>query len=458
MRMHCIAVLFLIASLSLGATTVLAAENQQGKVELGLEECLRRALTTAPELGESQADIELAEAKLAEAKAHRYPQIDFLGLVGPVSKAHYGDNFVDTSDRSDRIHGLTVFTRGDATLVQPLYTFGKITERMKAAGHGIAVDRARKEQRSNEIALKVKEYYYGVLLARELKELVTEVGESLDKARNKAKTLLEKESPNVEMLDIYKLDAFSGEVRKYAQEARKGESLALAALRTQIGLDRDAAFDIATRRLTTDEAAPGEQLPVYLDASKVKRPEYRQLQEGLQARAALVKAAQADYYPDLFLGAYLSGAYAPDRERVTNPWVSDQFNHVWAGVALGAKWKLDFGITSARIAQEQAQYRRLISTNDYAQANIPLQINKAYLELQEAEQSIAATRDAYANAKKWAVSAIANFDMGVGPAKEIFESLQSYARMRAAYFQSIYNYHMSQANLAYAVGESPLAK
>ncbi len=450
--------LLLFALLSLSAAVACAAEGSQEKLELGLDACLLRALTAAPELGESRADIELAEAKLAEARAHRYPQIDFLGLVGPVSKARYGTDFLDTSDRNDRIHGLTVFTRGEATLVQPLYTFGKISERMKAAGHGIAVDRARKEQRSNEIALKVKEYYFGVLLARELKELVSEVGESLDKARTKAKDLLDKGSANVELLDIYKLDAFSGEVRRYAEEARKGESLALAALRTQIGLGRDADFDIATKRLTADEVASGGQLPVYLDAAKMKRPEYRQLQEGLQARNALVNAAKADYYPDLFLGAYLSGAYAPDRDRVTNPWISDQFNHLWAGVALGMKWKLDFGITSAKVAQEQARYRRLVSTNEYAQANIPLQINKAYLELQEAERSIAATRDAYGNAKKWAVSAIANFDMGVGPAKEIFESLQSYARMRAAYFQSIYNYHLSQANLAYAVGESPIVK
>ena len=42
------------------------------------------------------------------------------------------------------------------------------------------------------------------------------------------------------------------------------------------------------------------------------------------------------------------------------------------------------------------------------------------------------------------------------PAKEIFDALQNYARMRAAYFQSIYNYRLSQANLAYAVGEAPL--
>ena len=91
-----------------------------------------------------------------------------------------------------------------------------------------------------------------------------------------------------------------------------------------------------------------------------------------------------------------------------------------------------------------------------ADANIPLQIKKYYLELKEAENSTTATKGAYTNSKKWAVTALANFDFGVGPAKEIFEALQAYARMRAAYFQSLYNYRMAWANLDYATGESPL--
>ncbi|MDD2337449.1 MAG: TolC family protein, partial [Geobacteraceae bacterium] len=398
----------------------------------------------------------LAEAKLDEAKAHRFPQIELLGLMGPVSQAR--GNQVYSQDRIDHLHGVTIFARGDATVVQPLYTFGKISERMTAASHGIEVDRAKKVQKENEITLKVKEYYYGLLLARELKALVSEVGESLDKARGKARKLLDKGSSNVDALDIYKLDAFSGEVRKYTLEAIKGESLALAALRVEMGIPSDTEFDIATERLTPDEDQTGKALSDYLEAAKLKRPEYKQLKEGLQARAALVKAARADYYPDLFLGGYLSGAWSPDRDRVTNPWVPDEFNHLWAGIALGVKWKIDFGITAAKVAQEQAQYNRLVSTNEYANANIPLQIRKAYLDRMEAEKSIAATRDAYSNAKKWEVAALANFDIGIGPAKEIFDSLQSYATMRSDYFRSIYNYKMSLANLDYAVGEAPLDK
>ncbi|WP_298266503.1 TolC family protein [Geobacter sp.] len=439
--------------LLLGATAGRAAGTDGGKRVLDLNDCIRNALTVAPELGESQADIDLAASKLAEAKAHRYPQVDFLGLIGPVPQAR--GNQVSSPDSINQTDRLTWFTRGDATLVQPLYTFGKISESMKAASHGIEVDRAKKEQRRNEVTLQVKEYYYGLLLARELKEVVLEVQEDLDKARKKAREYLDKGSPNVDDLDIYKLDAFSGEVAKYLEEARKGEELALAALRTRIGLPPDAPFDIATGRLTPDETVTAP-LPTYLDASRTQRPEYRQVREGLLARQALVEAAKAAYWPDFFLGGYLSAAYAEKRDRVSNPWVPDQFNHLWGGVALGLKWKLDFGITGAKVAAEQARYDRLLSTRTYAETNIPLQIRKAYLELQEAEKSITATRDAYTNAKKWVVAALANFDFGIGPAKEIFDGLENYAKMRGDYFRSIYNQKMSRANLDYAIGASPL--
>jgi outer membrane protein TolC len=351
---------------------------------------------------------------------------------------------------------LTWFSSVDATLIQPLYTFGKISENMKAATHGIEVDRSRKEQRSQEIARKVREYYYGLAFAREMKELVQEIQETLSKARTTARKMIEQGSENVDEVDIYKLDAFSGEASKYQEEALKGERLALAALKTRLGRPATVDFDIISERLT----AEGKSTPPfdsYLQKAVVKRPEYRQLAEGLKARAALVEAAKANYYPDIFLGGIFSWAYADDRDRIKNPYITDQFRHTYGGVALGARWKLDFGITGAKVSNEQAQYNRLLSTRDFANANIPLQLNKFYLELKEAESSIEATRFAYSNAKKWAVTAVANFDFGVGPAKEIFEALQAYTRMRAAYFQSIYNYHLAEANLDYATGETPVA-
>ena len=429
-----------------------ADENPAVPVALTLDDCIRMALKAPPELGEAQSDIDLATSKLDEVKSYRFPQLEMTTLFGPAPTANRQELNPVKTDKKFSFNELTWFTSADATIIQPLYTFGKISENMKATTHGIEVDRSRKEQRANEIVLKVHEYYNGLLLAREMKELVLEIEEILIKSRDKARKLLDQGSDSVDEVDLYKLDAFSGIATKYLEEAKKGEALALAALRARLGLPVDAQLETGTERLViVDVEIPS--LETYIENARLRRPEFRQIAEGLKARTALVEAAKANYYPDIFLGGLFSWAYADERERVQNPYINDKFNHLNAGVAIGARWKLDFGITGAKVAGERAQYNRLLSTKDFADANVPLQVKKHYLDLIEAKNSATATRSAYLNAKKWTVTAVANFDFGMGPAKDIFEALQAYSSMRADFFKSIYNYRIAAANLDYATNE-----
>jgi len=448
-----ITTLLFAGTLLLQSPAAIAADSASVTTPLRLNDCIRLALKAAPELGEAQADIDLTTSKLDEAKAYRYPQLEVTSLFGPAPRARREDiTPVINTDRSFKFSEMTWFASTDATLIQPLYTFGKISENMKAATHGIEVDKARKQQRSNEIALKVHEYYNGLLMAREMKELVLEVQESLEKAREKAKKLLDQGSDAVDESDLYKLDSFSGMVERYLEEAKKGEQLALAALRARMGFPAGSQQEIGGERLIIlDVAVP--EYEVFAANARERRPEHRQIEEGLKARSALIEAAKANYYPDIFLGGLFSWAYAQNRDRISNPYINDQFKHLNAGVALGARWKFDFGITGAKVSGEQAQYNRLLSTKEYADTNIPLQVRKYYLELKEAHNSAEATKFAYTNAKKWAVTALANFDFGVGPAKEIFEALQAYATMRADFFKSVYNYRMARANLDYATND-----
>lgn len=430
-----------------------AADNTLSQPPLNLDDCIALALKSAPELGEAESDIALATSKLDEAKAYRFPQLSVTTLVGPAPMASQSDiSPIVKTDRPFSFDSLTWFTSTDATIIQPLYTFGKISENMKAATHGIEVDRSRKQQKANEIVQKVNEYYYGLLLAREMKELVLEIEEILIKAREKARKLLDQGSASVDEVDLYKLDAFSGMATKYLEEAKKGEALALAALKARMGMPANAELVTATERLVIGDETISD-LGNYVEKGNSRRPELKQIAEGLKARSALVEAAKANYYPDIFIGGLFSWAYAEERDRIYNPYINDPFKHLNAGVAIGARWKLDFGITGAKVAAERAQYNRLLSTKEYADTNIPLQIKKFHLDLIEARNSAIATRSAYLNAKKWTVTAVANFDFGMGPAKDIFEALQAYSTMRSDFFRSVYNYRIAAANMDYATNE-----
>ncbi|MEI6827850.1 MAG: TolC family protein, partial [Desulfuromonadales bacterium] len=176
----CIAAWSLVAVVILSSSSAAEPPVLAPPIVLSLDECVRVALKTAPELGEAESDIALATSRLDEAKSYRFPQISITALAGPAPTASQSDiSPLVKTDIPFSINSLTWFTSTDATIIQPLYTFGKISENMKAATHGIEVDRSRKQQRANEIVLKVHEYYYGLLLAREMRELVLEIEEIL---------------------------------------------------------------------------------------------------------------------------------------------------------------------------------------------------------------------------------------------------------------------------------------
>lgn len=423
---------------------------------LELDECIRTALKTAPEIGEAQADLELTHSKLQQAQAYRYPQVDIITLFGPAPGAKREDitPYVKT-DVSSSMKDLTWFTSADLLVTQPLWTFGKISENMKAAGHGIEVDKAKKQQKANEVALEVKKYYYGVLLAREMKGVLSELQEYMEAGKKKVHELIEHEVPSGDEMDLYKIDAYAGAVNKFMEEALKGERLALSALKARMGLGDNVEVEVATERLTMDND-PAIDIESFIERARLQRPEFKQLKEGLAARTALVDAAKANYYPDLFLAGVLSWAYADKRDRIDNPYITDRFQHAYGGVALGMKWHLDFGIIGAKVAAEQAQLNRLQSTNSYAEAFIPLQIRKAWLEMKEAEKVVTITKDAFTSAKRWGAAALANFDFGIGNPKDVFDAVEIYGKMKADHYQAIYNYKLAKANLEYAVGEQPM--
>lgn len=447
----------LVAMFAVGLTTASAFAGSPGQTTLvlDLDECIRTALQAAPEIGEAQADLALTTSKLEEAKSYRYPQLDVMSLFGPAPSAKLQDvSPVINTDKAFSIRNLTWFASTDLLITQPLWTFGKISENMKAASHGMEVDKAKKRQKGNEVALEVKKYYYSVLLAREMQNVLAELQLYMLQGKQKIQQLIDNESASGDPMDLFKIDSYAGEVNKYMEEALKGERLATEALKARLVLADNVDVTVATERLElSDDVVP--ELVGSVDKARAQRPEFKQLVEGMAARTALVDAARANYYPDIFLAGMLSWAYADNRDRIKNPYINDTFRHTYGGVALGLKWKLDFGVTAAKVSGEQAQLNRLISTRQYADSYIPLQVKKAWLEMQEAKKNVSITKNAYQSAKKWGAAALANFDFGVGNPRDVFDAVGVYGKMKAAYYQSIFDFLMARANLVYAIGDNP---
>ncbi|MBF8279350.1 MAG: putative Outer rane efflux protein [candidate division NC10 bacterium] len=426
-----------------------SAQAPAPKAVYTLKDLIQRALATSPEIRQFQRGAEVAMAKKDQADAARYPQIELTAVVGPSPRAR--GTVVDSPDRKDSPTINNVFEIVEMTLVQPLYTFGKISSFREAADAGVRVDRAKVEEKASDVILRIKELYYGRLLTSDLLSLIDEISEDLDKAIEKTERQLKADAPGVDEVDLYKLKAFRGEALRNRYEAQKGFDLATAALRTFAGLDPgqplelDAkGLDAAPRQAEPEEQAIGTALDL--------RPEMNQVRAGLKATEALVRAEESSLYPQFFLGVNGYYAQAGNRTRQQNPFAYDPLNDRFVAVVLGLKYNFDFGITRGKIRAAQAEHLRVQETKQFAEQGIPLQVRKAHRELAEAKESIRATEEGWRNARKWLVAAKANFDLGVGDARDLGQAVEAYAKLRAENFKGMYNYNLALANIEHATG------
>jgi len=433
------------------STSAYGQDKQEGnqKIVLNLDQCIKKAVEISPEIGETRYEEEIYKSKKMQADSAVYPQIEVLAITGPSSRAR-GDQ-VFSPDDSTRPTISGIFGSADVKLIQPLYTFGKISSYKEAASSGIKVAKAGVDKKTSEIILRTKELYYSFLLARDMRNLVLEIRDELIDSIKKLEKQIEIGSPWAEEVHLYKLKAFLGEVEKNLNEAEKGQSLAKDALMTSIGLPWSAEFDIADSSLTIEDKMP-EDLKNYIKNAIELRPEFIQLKEGLNAKNALINVEKSNFYPQLFVGLTASIADASNRDRVTNPFIYDYFAHSYGAAFLGLKWSIDFGITKGKVKEAQAEYYKLLEKKRFADEAIPLQVRKAYLDLEEAKKNIPETENGYKNAKKWLVSAVANFDLGIGEAKEIADAAIAYAQIKADYLRSLYNEKLAFANILYATG------
>jgi outer membrane protein len=427
---------------------------------LSLPDCIQMALDSAPELGEAEQDVKAAQADLSQAKAGQWAQMDVVGFAGPVNDAdqplitgHFNANgrFRGQIKNQDE-ESIGVFGRLALAIVQPLYTFGKISNRQDAAARGLEVQRIAKEKKRGDVILNVKELFYALIVAQQGKAAAKDADSFNQDAKTRIKRLLDLKSKNVDPTDLHRQEAFAAEVRAFQAKAESGAEIAYLALKKKIGYSPGQDFKLDTRELPKDSRPLASQ-EEYMRMAIERRPELKQLNEGIEAQRSMVKATKADLYPSFFGAAIGSFAGAPGRERLDNSYISDDFNHAQLGLIVGAEWHLDLGIGRGKVRKEEAGYQKLLHTKEYAEQNIPVEVAKYYQDAREYETSYHAYEDGAVAARRWIVSSFTNFDIGVGTAKDMFDAIDRYGKNQGEYLLALYNYHIALARLDHAIAE-----
>lgn len=436
----------LVCVFGIGIRPCYSASGQQ---PYDLAVCVRMAFASSPSIQAAEADLQIAENRLTQVHAARLPSMDFTWIFGPSPEAR-GDALTGVSNW----RRMSAFTRTELSLVQPLFTFGKLAAAVEAASGGIAAQRAGLDGSRFDLEQQVARAYYLLLLANQLRSLANESRAEIETARRTIAEKLEADTGDFTYTDLHRIDRFVYDVEENANKVVKSQGLASSALRILMGLSRSDSLVLADGSLKPVDVQI-RPLEHYLSLAE-RRPDLGQIREGLRVRSAQVRAVRTDLFPQVFLAGRFKYGFAPNRDRQRNPFLKDEFNVTELGAVLGFRQSLSFASTRAKVKEARLAYEKLSYQARLASQGARLDIESAYRSLIEARSNIVSARKARRATRRWFVSARDGFNAGLEEAGEMVDAVKEYGIIRAKYYQAVLEFNLAWVALTRATGNSIL--
>ncbi|MEW6774667.1 MAG: flippase-like domain-containing protein [Bdellovibrionota bacterium] len=442
-----------------------ASEEAKKVVRLSLPEAIERALQISVELDAVRASTAVAESYVTQAQRARWiPKAELTNIFSANRESHYildpsedddeniNQDYIKTNAGKNFFERLSPFNHLQIDLVQPLYTFGKLDAALALARQGLEVSREKTRGKAEEITKRVSLLYWGLLVARDIDEMLADVRKNLDDAHAKIKDKLERETGEVTAIDLYEIESFRAKLAIKIQELIKGRSLVERTLALMLGLAPDETFEPAERRLAPPEYEL-KAIDDYRESALQNHPEMKQLRAGLLARQAQVDMARANLYPDLFLGARLEWTESPGHHPPPNePEIDDPKRIFFGGPFIGLRWDLSLHRKSAELGTARAQLTELQALSKAADFGFTLRVTQAYLEVVRARDALEEVGKGLQSAKKWFRSATLNFGIGVEDTDGLIKAYKEYIELRGAHYQALFDYHQAVATLQQEAG------
>ncbi len=422
-----------------------------------LEECLARADRNAPQIWAARARLKYAHAQLDEARYTPWFQWSASASAG-VSPPFTGTVLYTSSPVTVRnitnFSNLEPFFNFDINGTVPLYTFGKITEIKAAASGQVRALEWDVEKARQQIRFDVRRAYYGILIARDAKDLVDDAITRLDKGIRDLKKKVEKEEGGFNTFDIYRLQVYRDEVAARSGEPMKGERYAMAALRFLTGVQ--SQFDVANLSLRRPDR-PLRALVHYMTAARLFSPDINMARAGVEARRHQLAFQRAKLFPDIGIGAFGSFSINPGVTPQTSAFVPDGANHFWYGAAFGARWNLDVLPQQARVQQAESQLEEMRSTERLALGGKMVEVEQAWSSAAEAKIREENWDRAEKKSKKWIVEVTDGIDLGTADERALVDALRAYGNARINHLSALLDYNTAMAQLAQMSGWDDVA-
>ncbi len=434
---------------AVGMTLLASASAQSSAAPLTLRDAANIALERNPLRKATLADTKAAAAGVREAQSFLMPHVTFS------EQATRGNDPVYVFGSKLRQQRFTTDDFSLSKLNTPL-PYGNFATRFGgnwnlfdsfASWRGIS--RAEKmniaasyqlERTDQEILFRTVQSYYGVLLATKQLE-VTEQSEKT------AKSIMDRSQVRYDAGLVVESDLLSAKVRLASREqdlirARNNLELAQAQLNTAMGVSVDATYQLADSPAEHNPAA--HPLADFEKTALTSRPDLKRIEAQQSAQELSVAIAKSSFGPRL-------SAFAG--WEMDNPsFVGGGGGNNWLG---GIELQIDLfqgGAKRAALSRERATAEKIAALKQAAADAVRLEVRQAYYGQDATRQQVEVARTAIAQAQESLRINQDRYDGGLLTITDLLGAEEAARRTQADYWQSVYQFHISYANLELACG------
>lgn len=428
----------------LGVFAVCAfAQNIDSGEALTLARAVEIGLKKHPNIAAGKGTVRFNEAKTGEARANYFPQVSLTetySRIGPVS----GGSTTEVTPSSSSGTPGTVrsgagpydqYTSG-AGLSQMVYDFGKTSNQVRI--QSLTTDSARSDLANtmDQVAMSIKQAYYDLLQAEQNRDVAKDIVKQNQDHLRQARGYFE--SGRSPKFDVTKASVDLSNAELNLIKAENQMRLVRVTLNNAMGLPSAPAYvlkdtlSFAKFNLLFEDAL----LKAYL-----QRSDLRSIMAKKEAAKESISLATKGYLPAF----------------------SGNANYYYTGTSfpMGSGWNMGINMTfplfsgfstTYQVVEARSNVDTLTANELSLKQDILLQVQQAYINLQQAEESISTTDLAVKQAEENLGLATGRYRAGVGNPIEVSDSLGALSNARQSSIAALHDYKVSTASIEKAIG------
>lgn len=435
-----------------GMAEAFIIEGNEVKAEksVSLEGVIDKTLKTSPMMKKISYDVEKAGTTLEQVEAMKIlPTVNFQVRTGVVPEAR-GD-VLHSQDSQTDLDGLGPFLQTELKLVQPIFTFGRISNGIDAAKKLQESQKVQSEGKVDEFITLAVQAYWSVYTTQSALKVANELKDAYKLLLTKIQEEIDKDDSDIDETYMFEAKSSQYMIEELANNCQAQYTLARNSLYevSTLAVDDSTVFvdcKIPTCELTLD------QMHDFIDLAVKADPDMLAIESGLQAMEAKIKYEKSRRLPLVYLGAGAGYGVAPNRDDQKNPFVYDAFNYLNVAAFLGLTWDLNFTQPNIEAKKWDLEKLALEESKKLLESKISIEAAKAFQDLINLYKVNVDLDKSLQAAKSWVTLSYDNWELSSDNPERLIKALQNYFTIRGKIIEKEYNYNLAIAKFAKMTG------